>query len=566
MRNGRYDLDPVTVGLSLLLFAFFGVFLVYPSCYMVREAFQVDGRFSWLPFQLLAQSPLQQESLLNSLVIAVSVTLGATVVAAPMAWLLTRFDFRGKAFLNALLLAPMVLPPFVGAIGLKQLLAQFGSLNLLLMELGWIAESQPVDWLGSGGMAGITVLLVFSFYPILLLNLNASMANIDPALLEAAHSLGAGHWRVFRSVIVPLVMPSYFAGAAVVFIAAFTDLGAPLIFGFSRVVPVQIFEAVTDMNANPSGSAWVVLVLAMSTCIFWVSRRWLGARRFEMVPKASAAAERQASPRQTLWIWLMLGGWSFLCLAPHVTVAVQSIADRWFFTVLPESTTLDHFKELAAHGLTSQSIKNSLFYSLCSAVIDLLLGVAIAWLLTRRRAIGAGLLDALAMIPIALPGLVLAFGYAAAFDFNIPWLNPRSDPTLLLILSYSVRRLPYVVRSACAGFQQSSITLEEASASVGAPPGRTLWRITLPLVRAHLIAGTLLAFSFAMLEVSDGLVLAMRDAFFPMTKMIYALMGRVDPQSGSIACALGVLGMLILGASLLLASRLLGKSLGQIFR
>jgi iron(III) transport system permease protein len=162
--------------------------------------------------------------------------------------------------------------------------------------------------------------------------------------------------------------------------------------------------------------------------------------------------------------------------------------------------------------------------------------------------------------------LVIAFGYVAAFDFPVRWLNPRENPTLLLIVSYAVRRLPYIVRSAYAGFQQTSVTLEEASANLGAGPLRTLRRITLPLVMANLVAGTILTFSLAMLEVSDGLILAMKESYYPITKMIWLLMGRIEPEAASIACALGVVGMSILAASLLLASRLLGRSLGQLFR
>ena len=151
-------------------------------------------------------------------------------------------------------------------------------------------------------------------------------------------------------------------------------------------------------------------------------------------------------------------------------------------------------------------------------------------------------------------------------DLKIDWLNPRTNPTLLLVISYAVRRLPYIVRSAYAGFQQTSVTLEEASSNLGASPFRTLRKITLPLVAANLVAGTILTFSFAMLEVSDSLILAMRDQYFPITKMIYQIIGRIDPSAPSVACALGVVGMLILTASLFLAGKLMGKKMGQMFR
>lgn len=563
----RHDLDGWTLTFLGLLLAFFAAFLLYPVGFMLRRAFGTGGEFTLAHFGYLLASPLLREALWNSLAIALLTTAATTALALPLAHWMTRYDFAGKALLGGLILVPMILPPFVGAIGLKQLLAKFGSLNLALMHLGLLPPDRPVDWLGAGGFWGIVILQVLSLYPIMFLNLSAAMANVDPALREAAQNLGAGGWRLFRTVTAPLILPGWFAGAVIVFIWAFTDLGTPLIFGYARVVPVQIFDAITELNTNPAGYALVVLVLALVLVLFVASKRMVAGRRYEMLARGhTAGAETRATARQTVLLWLAFGGVLALALLPHLAVVVQSLAERWFFSVLPDRWTLAHYGELFGHGLTASSIRNSLFYASLSAGLDLVLGVTIAWLLTRRRVPLANVLDALAMLPLALPGLVLAFGYVAGFDFPVPWLNPRENPTVLLIVSYSVRRLPYLVRSAYAGFQQTSVTLEEASANLGASPWRTLRRITLPLIMAHLVAGTVLTFAFAMLEVSDSLILAMREPYFPITKMIYALMGRIEPNAAAVACALGVVGMGVLAASLLVAGRLLGRKMGQLFR
>jgi hypothetical protein len=150
---------------------------------------------------------------------------------------MTRYTFRGQTLLNGLLLVPMIMPPFVGAIGLTQLLARYGSVNLLLMKMGLMDPAAPLDWLGSGGFWGMVLLQVFNLYPVMLLNVSAALANVDPAMREAAQNLGAGPARLFRTVTLPLILPGWFAGAIIVFIWAFTDLGTPLIFGFSQVVP-----------------------------------------------------------------------------------------------------------------------------------------------------------------------------------------------------------------------------------------------------------------------------------------------------------------------------------------
>ncbi len=563
----RYDLDRWTLAFLGLLVAFFAAFLLYPVTFMLRRAFGAGSEFTFEYFGLLLDSPLQREALGNSLAIAALTTFATTLLALPLAHWMTRYEFRGKALLGGLILVPMIMPPFVGAIGLKQLLARFGSVNLALMNLGLLPQDKPIDWLGAGGFWGIVILQILSLYPIMFLNVSAAMANIDPALREAAQNLGAGGWRLFRTVTLPLILPGWFAGAIIVFIWAFTDLGTPLIFGFSRVVPVQIFDSITELNTNPMGYALVVFVLLLVVTLFLVSKRVLAGRRYEMIARGhTASAETPASARQTALIWLGFGGVIGLALLPHLAVVVQSLSARWFFSVLPMAWTTANYGEVFGQGLTGASIRNSLFYASFSAGLDLLLGVVIAWLLTRRRIPFANVLDALAMLPLALPGLVLAFGYVAGFDFKISWLNPRDNPTLLLIVSYSVRRLPYIVRSAYAGFQQTSVTLEEASANLGASPLRTLRRITLPLVMANLVAGTILTFSFAMLEVSDSLILAMRDQYAPITKMIYNLLGRIEPDAPSVACALGVVGMAILSASLLIAGRILGRKMGQLFR
>jgi iron(III) transport system permease protein len=140
-----------------------------------------------------------------------------------------------------------------------------------------------------------------------------------------------------------------------------------------------------------------------------------------------------------------------------------------------------------------------------------------------------------------------------------------TNPTLFLVIAYGVRRLPYMVRSAVAGLQQTSVTLEEASANLGASAFTTVRRITMPLILANLIAGAMLAFAFSMLEVSDGLMLAQRQDFWPITKTIYELFQLIGTGK-YVASALGVWAMVFLGVTILGASLLLGKRLGAVFR
>ena len=553
------------VGLALIaLYAFFGLFLLWPIAYVVRESVWIDGRLTPAFFGLMLRDETLRACLKNSLGIALLVTAGTSLLTLPLASALVRLRFAGKALLHGLLLVPLIMPPFVGAIGLRKIFSRAGTLNIVLVEkLGWIRE--PIDWFESG-FWGVVLLEILHLYPIMMLNLAAALANIDPSLEEAAANLGAGRWRRFRTVTFPLARPGYFAGAVIVFIWAFTDLGTPLMFDFRRVVPVQIFDRVKDIHSNPLGYALVVLVILLTAGVFVLSRRLAGTADQGMMGRGhTGGAERPAAPWEAAAVWAGGGLLVTVALLPHAGVMLASLArpGRWFMTTLPTEWTLEHYAAVFSRPDTLGSIRNSLFYSSLSTLLDILLGVAIAWLILRRRAPTGAVLDTLAMMPLALPGVVLAFGYVVTFA-GTP-LDPRRDPTALLVLGYAVRRLPYMIRAAYAGLQQTSVTFEEASASLGAGPWRTLWRITLPLVSGNLIAGGVLAFAFAMLEVSDSLILAMHERFFPIAKKIYVLYLRLG-DGEQIASAMGMLGMTLLAVSLLVAAKVLGRRMGQLFR
>ena len=209
--------------------------------------------------------------------------------------------------------------------------------------------------------------------------------------------------------------------------------------------------------------------------------------------------------------------------------------------MLPSEFTIQHFQHVLGHELTLPSIANSLKYASMATVLDLILGISVAYIVTRTQIKGREILDAAAMLPLAIPGLVMAFGYLAMSRPGQPfhWLMLGENPLFLIVIAYSVRRLPYVVRSASAGLQQVSPTLEEAAQNLGADPARAFWRITMPLVAPNLIAGGLLAFSFAMLEVSDSMVLAQQTVHYPITKAIYSLIGSLG-NGPNLASALGV--------------------------
>ena len=559
--------------LSILVFVLTGLFFVFFFAWPIGETlrgafFTGEGMFTLSYVIEVFRNPIYLEGLTNAFLLAVASTMLTVFLALPLAFLSDRFIFPGKSILSALILVPMILPPFVGAIGIKQILGQEGALNALLQALGLMSADHPIDWLGQGRFWGVVVMNALHLYPILYLNLVAALANLDPAMEEAAENLGCTGFRKFRRITLPLIMPGLFAGGTIVFIWAFTELGVPLMFEFTRVTSVQIFSGLSDIGGNPFPFALVAVMLVASVLLYAASKWMFGRDSHAMMSKATS----QGGPRKAGPVMGVFCTWSFcaiiaLAILPHAGVVLVAFSRDWYGTILPSGWTLDHFKEALGHSLTLPSIQNSLKYASLATLVDVVLGIAIAYVVVRTKLRGREILDATAMLPLAVPGIVLAFGYLAMTQEGkfLGALNPVKDPLPILVIAYSVRRLPYVVRSAAAGFQQTSVTLEEAAQNLGCPPLRTLLKITIPLIIANLLAGALLAFSFAMLEVSDSLILAQRQQDYPITKAIYELYQLLG-DGRYIASALGVWAMCFLGTTIIGTSLILGKRLGAIFR
>src|SRR5205085_7709976 len=308
-----------------------------------------------------------------------------------------------------------------------------------------------------------------------------------------------------------------------------TELGTPLMFSYYTITPVQVFHQITDVADNPLPYALVVVMLIGSSLLYVIGKILLG-RSYEV---ATTKASIAAGPRRLNGMQALLAALPFivviaLALLPHVSVLLTSLSGTgaWYKSILPRSFTLGHFKDALVDELAYGSIRRSIQYAALATALAMIIGMCAAIIIVRSNVRGRNLIDALSMLPLAVPGLVLAFGYLAISigfkhllgERTPAWLDVQKYPVALLVIAYAARRLPYVVRSAVAGLQQTPKDLELAAANVGASRVTILRRITVPLIFANLIAGGLLAFAFAMLEVSDSLILAQRTDYYPITK------------------------------------------------
>jgi len=428
---------------------------------------------------------------------------------------------------------------------------------------------EPIDWLGAGGPRGVALVQSLHLYPIVYFNLVAALKAIDVTMIEAARITGASGPQILWRIVFPLCLPALLASSIIVFVSSITDLGAPLLFEFRHALPVEIFNLLADVREDPTGYALVTITCLVTMALFFlassldgsgagvlsrtVKRDGDGRTARPIIPRS---INRFHSTTLTLSFFAIL----IFSLLPHIGVFMLAISGRWAMSVLPENLDFSHFYEVFIHPLTSRSTINSLIMAGTSATLDVCIGLTIGYLLIRGTSSGRRLLDLLASLPLAVPGIVLAFGYIGAFSGTL--IDNRRNPFPLLIIAYTIRKLPYMVRAVVAGLQGTSVIFEEAGKVFGASSLTVMRRITAPLISGHLFSGFLLCFSFAMIEVSDSLLLAMEEKYYPIAKALYALSAR--PDGAALACALASLVTLLIAVCLIMSSRLSGKKGGNI--
>ncbi len=539
----------------LLILAFLLVFLLVPVGTVIYTAFVNEtGALTFGHFATFFNQGIFRESFFNSLIVSLASVLFASLIAVPLAYLTVRFEFRGALLIQTLGVLPLIMPPFVGAVALQLIFGRSGSVNLLLND--YFGFTVPI----MDGLVGVTFVQSIHYFPFILLNLVAAMRNIDGAMEESALNLGAKGWRLFRRVIFPLSMPGYLAGAALVFVKVFDDLGTPLVMGVTNMLAPQAYLRITSVGIDdPLGYVISVIMITFSVLALWMAARVMKGKDYATLQKGGGALQkRQLSGWESLLAYGWIGVVLLVTLAPHIGILLMSFSKVWSFSVLPDSYTLEHYATV--FGDSSRMIGNTLLYCVLSAGLDVVIGTAIAYLILRTNLPARQWLDHLASAALAIPGLVLAIGYLRMFKgVNLPFTDtPIVTTWVLIMLAYAVRRLPYALRSCMAALQQVHISLEEAAQSLGATRGRTIKRVMVPLMAGGLLAGFVTSFITAAVELSATILLSSAQSQAPMSYGIYLYMQSISGRGPG--AALGVLAVVVVGLGTYFSHRFVERS------
>jgi len=542
--------SPALAAAALAIAAFLVAFLIVPVAAVVHTAFSDGhGGFTLAHFAAFAQISLMRESFANSLWVAGVTVLLTTVIAVPLAYLTVRFEFRGALLIQTLGVLPLVMPAFVGAAAMQMLFGRSGSVNLLLKDAFGI--TLPL----MEGLNGVIFVETLHYFPFILLNLSASLANIDSSLEEAAQNLGSSGWRLFRKIVFPLALPGYIAGASLVFIKVFDDLGTPLVLNVTNMLAPQAYLRVTSIGLeDPIGYVICVLLVLFSVAAMGGSWWFVKRRDYAVVSRGLASPKRHLTPAQAVLAYGWIGALLLLVLSPHLGLLLMSLFKVWSFSVLPEQFTLAHYATVVTDA--KSMIVNTFLYCGLAALLDVVLGTAIAYIVLRTRLPGRQLLDHMVTVALAMPGLVLGIGYLRVFrGVELPFgMGALTASWMIFVIAYGVRRLPYALRSCMAALSQVHPSLEEAAENLGAGKLRVIVRVVVPLMMGGILAGFVTSFITAAGEISETILLTSRESLAPMSYGIYLYMQSIAGRGPG--AALGIIAIVLIAAGTYLSHRL----------
>ncbi|WP_075656699.1 iron ABC transporter permease [Pseudochrobactrum sp. B5] len=538
----RISASPGQIITALIIALFLAVFLLIPTGTVIYTAFteKGTGALTAINFIDFFNTELFRRSFFNSVYVAGMSVVWATVIALPLAVLTTRFDFRGSMIIQTLGFIPLIMPPFVGAVAMQLLFGRNGTVNLLLND--WFGFRIPF----MEGLNGVIFVQSLHYFPFILINLSASLRNIDRSMEEAAQNLGSSGFRLFRRIVFPLAMPGYLAGASLVFVKVFDDLATPLLLNVKDMLAPQAYLRVTSVGlTDPMGYVIAVILIVVSIFAMWLSAVAMRGKDYSTVQRGGGGlTKRKLTRRESFIAYATVSFILLLVLSPHIGLLLLSFATVWSYSPLPDGYTMAHYSRV--FGESSLYIKNTLIYVSLAGLIDVIVGSAIAYLVLRTKLIGRRWLDWAATSALAIPGVVLGIGYLRTF-YNIPLPDgtPLATLWVMLVLALAIRRLPYALRACYAALQQVSISLEEAAENLGATKQRTIRRIVLPLMTGGLLAGFVTSFATAAVELSATLMLIQSNSDAPIAYGLYVFMQ--SPAGRGPGAALGVIAVILVG-------------------
>lgn len=449
-------------------------------------------------------------TLFRSLAISCCVTLLAIVLGAPCAYFVTAFNLKGKRLIQVLVVIAMLSPSFIGAYSWVLLLGRSGVVTTFFASLGIHTPSIY-------GFGGILLVLALKLYPFIFMYVSGALKKIDVSLLEASQSMGCGPVRNVITLVIPLILPTVLAGSLLVFMSALADFGTPMLIGEGfRVMPVLVYrEFMGEMGGNANFAASIAVVMVSVTTAIYLTQRWLVNRMSFRMKSVHRMMPVDLSSGKSALVHFFVYAVALLGIVPQATVIFTSFL-KTNGPIFVRDFSLDSYRSILRDCWGA--IVNTYSFGLTAMVLIVVLGTLMAYLSVRRRNALTSLIDTVTTLPYVISGSVLGIMLLLAFNKKPVIL---SGTAAIMIVAFTIRRLPHTLRSSVAILHQISPSTEEAAISLGASPARSFWDVTAKLMAPGVLAGATLSWVTVINELSSSIILYTGDTM-TMSVAIYA--------------------------------------------
>lgn len=533
----------IWTGSSFIIFITYLIFLVYPIVTILGQALFVDNSFSLEHFRAFFSRSYFLDTLLNSFKVSITGTIFSVILGTSLAYFFSMYQFKGKKFLQILIIIASMSAPFVGAYSWILLLGRNGVITKFLMNVLGFPQIEIY------GFTGIVLVFTLQLFPLVFLYVAGAFKSIDNSVLEAAESMGSrGLNRIFK-VILPLLTPTLLAAALLVFMRAFSDFGTPMLIGEGyRTFPVLVYtEFISEVGGDAAfASALAIIAIMIALTIFLIQRYVANKHSFSM-NSLHSIEPKKVGTIQRIFIYLFVYGSIFIAVLPQMYLVYTSFLKTSGMVFVP-GYSLNSYRE--AFNRMGSSILNTIRIPLLALVVVVLFAIFISYLAVRKRNIFTTVIDTLSMIPYIVPGTVMGIAFITAFNTGIGGTGFLSitGTAFIMIVSLAIRRLPYTIRSSIASLSQVSPSIEEAAESLGSSRLNTFFKITVPMMMPGIISGAILSWVTMISELSTSILL-----YNVQTKtMTVAIYTEVLRGNYGIAAALSTILMILTVASILL--------------
>jgi iron(III) transport system permease protein len=533
------------------------VLVVLPLAFLFAGSVTSDQGLTFSFFHDAFTGRLYLRALINSLILGSFTALFSVIIGLPLAWAVSRTNVPGKTLIRATATLSYLSPPFLIAIAFVNLFSpNAGLVNILFRDLG-------LDWLTFNvfSMKGIVLVTVLHTFPFVYLLAASALQSVDASYEEAAQILGAGKWRTALAITGPLVMPAILSGALIAFVNSIALFGSQAILGLpGRIftLPTRIYALFDYPPEYGVASALSLVFIVITVTALFLQRSYLAKRSF--VTLAGKGSRPQlvdlGAGRWVLFAFCVLV-FVVAIVMPYTALIAVSLSKSWGLAFWKNLTLHNYTFVLFEYDVTQRAILNSLLLAVLAATLAVTLGTVIGWIDLRTRIAGRRVLDYAALIPLGLPGIVMA---VALIQFWLAMPIALYGTLAILLLAYTGRYVPLGTRSANSALRQVDPSLEESARILGASWGYTMREVTLPLIWPGLFAGWLLIFVPAIQELSASILLFSSKSI-TLAVAVYNLYetGYTEPVA-----ALAMINVVIIGAAIWLANRLTGGSRGDV--